>query len=79
MTYDAVEKYRRSVGEIERKANMSVCESCGCSHPVRLHMGNDLQITPVYSGNQPCGEYMRDMMREIRALQNRMGLPENIC
>ena len=79
MTQDAVDKYRRSVGEIERKANMSVCGCCGCRHPVRLHMGDDLRITPIYRGCRPCDGYMRVLMSEIRALQRRTGLPENIC
>lgn len=76
---EIVDVYCKSIKEIERRANMRSCDYCGCTHEVRLHIGNDMQITPIYQDNRPCQEYMRDLMSEIRALQRRMGLPENIC
>lgn len=76
---DTINMFRNSIKELERKANMSICEYCSGTHVVRLHVGNDLQITPIYPGGRPCDGYMRDLMRAIRALQNRMGRPENIC
>lgn len=76
---DAAEYYLKSIKEIERKANAGICECCGCVHNVRLHVGSDMQVTPIYGNPRPCQEHMRDVMSEIRALQNRMGLPENIC
>lgn len=79
MNKETIDKYTDSIRELERNANLRICEYCGCTHPVRLHIGDDLQITPIYRDNRPCHEYMRVMMSEIRALQNRLGLPENIC
>lgn len=73
------EKYRRAIAELEQTANNLFCDHCGCLHSVRLHIGSDLQVTPIYRSVRPCQEYMRDLMSEIRALQKRMDLPENIC
>lgn len=79
MNKDVIDRYRSSIRELERERNLTPCDYCGCDHPVRLRIGHDLRITPVYRFGHPCEEYMRDMMSEIRALQNRLGLPENLC
>lgn len=72
-------KYYKAIAELERTANNRFCEYCGSPHAVRLHIGNDLQVTPIYQSVRPCQGYMRDLMSEIRALQKRMNLPENRC
>ena len=74
-----IDRYRESIRSLERNANSGTCAHCGIPHPVRLHVGADLQVTPIYRASRPCDGYMRDMMSEIRALQRRAGLPENIC
>lgn len=79
MNQEIIDEYRKRIRVIERNVNLRICGCCGCNHEVRLHIGDDLQITPIYRGYRPCDDHMRDVMREIRALQKRMGLPENIC
>lgn len=69
----SLEQFAQEVKALQHKKNRSICEYCGCEHPIRLSVyGPDYLLE---SKSDACHQYIRDIHSEIRAIKIRLALP----